>query len=120
MLRGLLAPADLVEAFITDAEVVADFVKDRLADLFAETFGGEPHPEVRLAVDGDLVRHGSEVVLATVGQHHTFIETKEVPVLFDLIGTGTFLDDDVKIVDAFHHPFGQLGKDLVYDCLELV
>ncbi len=43
VLSGLSTPADFVESLVAHAEVVADFVKDGLADLFAKSFGGEAH-----------------------------------------------------------------------------
>lgn len=119
MLRGLSAPPDFVQAFVAHTEVMADFVKDGLADLFAETGLGEPHPKVGLPVDGDLVGHRPEVVIATVGQHDAFVEPKEVAVFFDLIRARPFFYNHVEVVDALDHPLGQFGEDLVYDFFKL-
>ncbi len=119
VLRGLSAPADLMEALVAQAEVVADLVEDRLADLLAEPGGGEPHAEVGLAVDGDLVRHGCEVVLATVGQHHALVEAEEIAVLSDLVGARALLDDDMQVVDTIDNPLRELGEHLVDNLFKL-
>ena len=105
-LSGFSAPADFVQAFVAHAEMVSDLMEDGLADLLAETGGGEAHPKVRLAVDSDLVRHGTEVVIAPIGEHDPFIETQQIAVLSDLIRSRSFLDHDVQVVDSFHDPLG--------------
>ena len=119
MLRGLSAPPNFMQTFVTHPEVVPDFVEDGLADLFAETSRGESHPQMGLPVDGDLVRHSSEVVVAAVGQHYSLVEPEEVAVSLDLVGSGPLFHNDVKVVDAFDHPLGQFGEDLVYDFFKL-
>ncbi len=68
-----LTPTDLVQTLITHAEVVADLMKDCLADLLPQPGGGELHRHVWLPIDGDLVGHCSEVMVAAVGQHDTLV-----------------------------------------------
>src|SRR5690606_20032615 len=76
---GTLAPAELVEAPVVDAEVVGDLVHDRDGDLLDHLLlGGADRADV-LAEDRDPVRGAAAeaVAVAPRRQRHALVEAEE-------------------------------------------
>ncbi len=99
----MLRPAEFVEPGVVDSEVVAELVKDGLADLCAQLIVGKFEPQVRSVENRDLVGHGAPVVFA-LGERDALVDPQQVvmaPALF--VGWFVF-DDEDEVVHRVDHP----------------
>lgn len=108
-----------MEAIITYAEVVAEFVEDRLPHLLDDLFVVRAHLFDGLLVDADLVGAHKVVVAAAFSDGNTVIETEKcVPGpnarCFFIERGGARFDDDVDVLNAAQE-FGRDERNSVAD-----
>ncbi len=111
---SLSIPAEFVESFVVDAEMVSDLVEDGDADLAVEFLIAEAEFHVGLVEDRDLIRRIPEVVDTSLSQGDTLVDAEETVSFWILVGCWPFLDDNDEIVNAFDDPFGEFGEDCIY------
>jgi hypothetical protein len=75
----LSAVADLIKVVFVQAEVVADFVEDSLADLLEKLPSGPAYSLDVEAIDDDPVGQTAAVLDAAVGQGDSTVHTEELP-----------------------------------------
>ncbi len=113
--RKTLAEAELIEAVVVDAEVVAQLVNDGLADLFADLVVAPADGLDGLLVDRDLVGEDEVVVLAALREGDAVVEAEEraagaYPSIAPVTGGGAPFDDDFDVLDAVEEVTGK-GSD---------
>jgi hypothetical protein len=113
-----------VEAVVIDAEVMANFVKNSDAHLFANVVVGFAHRFDVLLVDADAVGKDQVVVLPALGERYAVVEAKKEVSVFEagivkVVLRGGVLDDEVDVVDLAANGVGNLVEGFADEAAEV-